>query len=119
MSKVTRAQIEARIDRLHGTSPPRAKTVTVGGAVVREAQPHVSIADPNYPNSDGGVVKVSMDDIRRHNAALIYGRHRSWKVEVVDGPSSAVAADVDRAVELRRELAAAGPYRLGCGRDNG
>jgi hypothetical protein len=30
--------------------------------VVRDAEPHVSEADPNYPQSDEGVVKVRSND---------------------------------------------------------
>jgi len=100
---MTRAQIEAWIDNLmERRRPPKPKAVVEKGEVVREAETHVSRDDPNYEGSDGGVVTVRIEDINRHNLALRRGRQ--WKVEVVDGPSSAVPADVDRAVELRREL---------------
>lgn len=42
-------------------SPPPIRTVAEGGAIVRDADVHVSAADPNYPRSRRGVVTVRAD----------------------------------------------------------
>jgi hypothetical protein len=90
----TEEQIEAWLDELEGIRPPKPKTVVNQGEVVRDADPHVSRADPNYPNSNGGVVKVRRSDFVTVNMDLYEAQQRQ-KAE-------------DR--RLRRSL---DPFRLG------
>jgi hypothetical protein len=110
----TLEEFEAWLDEMDGIKPQKPKAVVEEGEVVRDADPHVSVDDPNYSASEEGVVKVRRedwwDDIRRHNAAL-QGRElgcpRSkgqWKVEV-DKTSAAVPTEIDKALEQRREWA--------------
>jgi hypothetical protein len=54
----TPAQVQAWLDSLDGIAPPKPKAVVVEDQIVRDAEPHVSRTDPNYPNSEDGVVKV-------------------------------------------------------------
>jgi hypothetical protein len=58
----TSEQLEAWLDEIEGIRPPKPKAVVVEDRVVRDANPHVSTADPNYPGSDGGVVRVRRAD---------------------------------------------------------
>jgi hypothetical protein len=60
----TRPDIEAILDEIEGILPPKPKAVVVEDQVVRDAEPHVSRTDPNYPNSDEGRVRVRL--IRPH-----------------------------------------------------
>ena len=54
-----KAELIAQLEEIIGpTQMPRPKVVTKDADVVRDADPHVSRADPNYPGSDGGVVRV-------------------------------------------------------------
>src|SRR5262245_10033955 len=55
------AEIVAMFEKLLGLEPkpkPKPKAVVNGGEVVRDADVRVSPADPNYRQSDEGVVRV-------------------------------------------------------------
>jgi hypothetical protein len=61
--KMTEAELEALLDRIWGPVPkPKVKVVTSGGEAVRDADVKVSEADPNYPKSNEGVVRVRRND---------------------------------------------------------
>jgi len=59
---MTSEQLKAWLDELEGIRPPKPKAVVVEDQVVRDANSHVSRADPNYAASDDGVVKVRRRD---------------------------------------------------------
>ena len=87
-------QIEAWLDELEGIRPPKPKAVVVEDQVVRDADPHVSRADPNYSGSDEGVVRVRRSDFVTINMGLWEAQQREKK-------------------EARRLRRALDPYRLG------
>ena len=87
-------QIEAWLDELEGIRPPKPKAVVVEDQVVRDADPHVSRADPNYPESDEGVVRVRRSDFVTISVEV-------WKAQM---------REKKEARRLRRAL---DPYRLG------
>jgi hypothetical protein len=62
--KMTDAEVDAILDRIWGPPPPKPKpkAVTSEGEVVRDATVKVGPADPNYSQSDGGVVTVRRKD---------------------------------------------------------
>ena len=58
-----KAELIAALEELIGPTPaPKPKVVTRDADVIRDADPHVSRADPNYPKSDQGVVSVRRSD---------------------------------------------------------
>jgi hypothetical protein len=56
------AQIQAWLDEIEGIRSGKPKVVVKENQVVRDADPHVSRIDPNYPKSDEGVVRVRRND---------------------------------------------------------
>src|SRR5262249_46771418 len=63
---MTSEQLKAWLDELEGIRPPKPKAVVVEDQVVRDANSHVSRADPNYAASDDGVVRGgSIQDLKR------------------------------------------------------
>jgi hypothetical protein len=61
----TTDELVAMLEKVLGLDPkpkPKLKAVVDGGEVVRDAEVRVSSADPNYRESDGGVVKVRRSD---------------------------------------------------------
>ena len=72
-------QIEAWLDELEGIRPPKPKAVVVEDQVVKDAEAHVSGADPNYPGSDGGVVRVRRSDFVTINMGLWEAQQREKK----------------------------------------
>jgi hypothetical protein len=59
---MTSAQIQAWLDEIEGIRSGKPKVVVKENQVVRDADPHVSRIDPNYPKSDEGVVRVRRND---------------------------------------------------------
>jgi hypothetical protein len=62
--KMTEAEVKAILYEIWGPPrpKPKPKVVTSDAEVVRDADVKVSDADPNYPKSDEGVVKVRRAD---------------------------------------------------------
>jgi hypothetical protein len=90
-----KAELIAALEELIGPKRmERPKVVTRDNEVVRDADPHVSRADPNYPASDGGVVRVRRSDFVTINLA-------AWE------------AQMREKWEQRRLRRALDPYRLG------
>jgi hypothetical protein len=96
-------EIQAMIDELAAVLPPRnrvviptpaAKVVVNEDRVVRDANPHVSRADPNFANSDEGVVTVRRPGFVTIDMAL-YEQQQAWKAA------------------QRRHRRAIDPFRLG------
>jgi|SRR5215472_259285 len=87
-------QIEPWLDELEGIRPPKPKAVVVEDQIVRDADPHVSRADPNYLGSDEGVVRVRRNDFVTINVEL-------WQAQMMEKQ------------EARRLRRALDPYRLG------
>jgi len=67
--KMTRAEVLAIVDDICGPGPARPKVVVSEDRVVRDAEAHVSRADPNYARSDEGVVRVRRSDFVTINMA--------------------------------------------------
>jgi len=66
-----KAELIAALEELIGPKRmERPKVVIRDADVVRDADPHVSRADPNYARSDGGVVRVRRNDFVRINMEL-------------------------------------------------
>ena len=66
-----KAEIIAQLEEIMGRKlMARPKVVVKDNEIVRDAEPHVSKADPNYPNSDRGVVTVRRSDFVTINMAL-------------------------------------------------
>ena len=58
-----KAELIAALEELIGPRPlSRPKVVTRDNDIVRDADPHVSRADPNYVQSEQGVVRVRRSD---------------------------------------------------------
>ena len=60
-----KAELLAMLEELMGLGPatkPKPKVVTTDAGVVRDADVWVSPTDPNYPASEGGVVRVRRTD---------------------------------------------------------
>src|SRR5262245_39566525 len=64
-----KAELLAMLEELMGLGPtpkpkpkPKPKVVTTEAGVVRDADVRVSPTDPNYPASEGGVVRVRRTD---------------------------------------------------------
>src|SRR6516225_8295398 len=60
-----KAELLAMLEELMGLGPapkPKPKVVTTDAGVVRDADVRVSPTDPNYPGSEGGVVRVRRTD---------------------------------------------------------
>ena len=90
-----KAELIAQLEEIIGpTQMPRPKVVTKDADVVRDADAHVSRADPNYPGSDGGVVRVRRSDFVRINMEV-------WE------------AQQQEKREQRRLRRVLDPYRLG------
>src|SRR6516165_7949986 len=90
-----KAELIAALEELIGPKRmERPKVVTNESGVVRDADPHVSRADPNYPGSDGGVVRVRRSDFVTINMEV-------WE------------AQQQEKREQRRLRRAIDPYRLG------
>ena len=92
--KMTRAEVLAIVDDICGPGPARPKVVVSEDRVVRDAEAHVSRADPNYAGSDGGVVRVRRSDFVTINMAV-------WEAQMREKREQR---------RLRRVL---DPYRLG------
>jgi hypothetical protein len=61
--KMTAEEVKAILDRIWGPPiRPKAKVVTSDAEVVRDAVVQVAPADPNYRESDEGVVRVRRAD---------------------------------------------------------
>jgi hypothetical protein len=66
-----KAELIAALEELIGPKRmERPKVVTRDADVVRDAEPHVSRADPNYARSEGGVVRVRRSDFVRINISV-------------------------------------------------
>jgi hypothetical protein len=90
-----KAELIAMLEEIIGpTTPPKPKVVTRDDQVIRDADPHVSRADPNYPGSDKGVVRV-----RRSNFVTI--RMDLWEEQMREKQEARLR---------RRQL---DPFRLG------
>jgi len=90
-----RAELLAMLEEVIGpVLAPKPKVVVNEAGVVRDADAHVSRADPNYRGSDGGVVKVRRNDVVRINMEV-------WEAQ----------QEQKREDRLRRRLL--DPYRLG------
>jgi hypothetical protein len=66
----TTDELVAMMEKVLGLDPkpkPKPKAVVDDGEVVRDAIVRVSPADPNYRESEGGVVKVRRSDFVRIN----------------------------------------------------
>ena len=59
--KATKAEVQALVNGIL-EKPPRPKVVVKEGEVIRDADPQVPRADPNYPASEAGVVRVRRSD---------------------------------------------------------
>ena len=58
-----KAELIAQLEEIIGPTPmERPKVVTRDSEVIRDADPHVSKADPNYARSNEGVVRVRRKD---------------------------------------------------------
>jgi hypothetical protein len=58
-----KAELWAELEEMMGNPPPdKPKVVATEAGVVRDADPVVSRADPNYAGSDEGVVRVRRND---------------------------------------------------------
>jgi hypothetical protein len=69
------AELVALLEKALGLTPkpkpkPKPKVVTTEDGVVRDADVRVSEADPNYHESDRGVVRVRRSDFVRINMEL-------------------------------------------------
>jgi hypothetical protein len=91
---MTSAQIQAWLDEIEGIRSGKPKVVVKDEEVVRDADPHVSRADPNYAESDDGVVRVRRNDFVRINIEAWEEQQRQKRAEKLH----------------RRQL---DPYRLG------
>src|SRR5262245_13745633 len=90
-----KAELIAQLEEIIGpTKMPKPKVVTRDADVVRDADPHVSTADPNYAGSDGGVVRVRRKDFVTINMGLWEEQQR-------------------QKMEERRQRRMLDPYRLG------
>ena len=90
-----KAELIAALEELIGPKRmERPKVVVSENDVVRDAEPHVSRADPNYARSEGGVVRVRRSDFVRINMEV-------WE------------AQQQEKREQRRLRRALDPYRLG------
>jgi transcriptional regulator of aromatic amino acid metabolism len=67
---MTSEELEAWLDEIEGIRPPKPKVVVKDQEIVRDANPYVSTADPNYRGSDGGVVTVRRNDFVKINMPL-------------------------------------------------
>ena len=66
-----KAELIAALEELIGPKQmARPKVVTRDSEVVRDADPHVSRADPNYDRGGGGVVRVRRNDFVTINMEL-------------------------------------------------
>ena len=94
----TTEELVAMLERVLGLDPnpkpPKPKAVVNEGEVVREAVVRVSPADPNYRESDGGVVKV-------RRSGFVTVRIDLWEQQQAEKR------------EARRQLRMIDPYRLG------
>src|SRR5262245_48080806 len=76
-----KAEIIAQLEEIIGpTRLARPKVVTKDNEVVKDADPHVSRVDPNYPQSDEGVVRVRRRDFVTINMAM-YEEQQAMKRE--------------------------------------
>jgi hypothetical protein len=90
-----KAELIAQLEEIIGPTPmERPKVVTRDSEVIRDADPHVSKADPNYPGSNEGVVRV-----RRNDFVTI--RMDLWEAQMAERQ------------EARRQRRLLDPYRLG------
>src|SRR5215467_13808451 len=90
-----KAELIAALEELIGPKRmARPKVVVRENDVVRDADPHVSRADPNYAGSDGGVVRVRRNDFVTINMEV-------WQEQM------------RQKTEHRRLRRALDPYRLG------
>jgi hypothetical protein len=70
MNKGTMAEVMAVIDNIWGPGPQKPKVVVSDDQIVRDADSHVSRADPNYPaREENGAVKVRRRDFVTVNIA--------------------------------------------------
>jgi len=66
-----KAELIAALEELIGPRRmSKPKVVVKENEVVRDAEPHVSRADPNYANSNSGVVRVRRSDFVTINMEL-------------------------------------------------
>ena len=90
-----KAELIAALEDLIGPRRmSKPKVVVSESEVVRDAEPHVSRADPNYARSDGGVVRVRRSDFVTIKMELWEAQQRDKREE-------------------RRLRRAIDPYRLG------
>jgi len=72
-----KAELIAALEELIGPKRmERPKVVASESEVVRDAEPHVSRADPNYAQSEGGVVRVRRSDFVTINMELWEAQQR-------------------------------------------
>jgi hypothetical protein len=76
----TLEEFEAWLDEMDGIKPQKPKAVVEEGEVVRDADPHVSVEDPNYPGSEEGLVKVRRPDWVTVRMDL-WEEQQRWKME--------------------------------------
>jgi hypothetical protein len=82
--KMTDEELDAILTRIWGPKRgPKPKVVTDGAAVVRDATVRVSSADPNYPKSDEGVVRVRRADFVTINMNLYEEQQRQKQMDRV------------------------------------
>jgi hypothetical protein len=95
VSPERKAELIAALEELIGPKPmPKPKVIATEEGVIRDADPHVSRADPNYGSSDEGVVRVRRSEFVRINMELYEAQQEAKREER----------------RLRRML---DPYRLG------
>ena len=79
--KMTFEEMEKILDRICGPRPkPKPKVVTSDGEQIRDAEVKVSDRDPNYRESDDGVVKVRRSQFVKINME-VYEAQQQWKRE--------------------------------------
>lgn len=70
MTPEAKAKLFAELDAEFGivrepAQPPKPKVVAEAGRVIAPAEVRVSEADPNWPNSRGGFVRIDMEAYER------------------------------------------------------
>src|SRR5262245_36507804 len=91
-----KAELWAELEEMIGNPPPdKPKVTNDDGTVIRDADPVVSRADPNYPGSDSGVVRV------RRRSDFVTINMELWEAQQADKR------------EARRQRRMLDPARLG------
>jgi hypothetical protein len=81
--KMTRAEVKAIIEEIWGPPPPKPKPkiVVEEAEVIRDADVKVSPHDPNYPNSQEGVVRVRRSDFVTINMTVWEEQQRQKRID--------------------------------------